>query len=36
MSEKVLELQDVAVTYDGRTVLDVPHLVVHRGGAWPA
>jgi tungstate transport system ATP-binding protein len=27
----VLELHDVAVTYDGRTVLDVPQLVVNRG-----
>jgi tungstate transport system ATP-binding protein len=31
MSESVLELHDVAVTYDGRTVLDVPHLAVRRG-----
>jgi len=31
MSESVLELQEVAVAYDGRTVLDVPHLVVRRG-----
>jgi len=28
MSEHVLEVHDVAVTYDGRTVLDVPHLAV--------
>jgi tungstate transport system ATP-binding protein len=27
----VLELQDVAVNYDGRRVLDVPHLVVRHG-----
>ena len=31
MTEAVLELHDVAVTYDGRTVLDVPHLAVRRG-----
>jgi tungstate transport system ATP-binding protein len=31
MSEVVLELHDVAVEYDGRTVLDVPHLAVRRG-----
>ena len=31
MSESVLEVHDVAVTYDGRTVLDVPHLAVRRG-----
>jgi tungstate transport system ATP-binding protein len=31
MSEKVLELHDVAVSYDGRRVLDVPHLVIRRG-----
>jgi len=31
MSEKLLELHDVAVAYDGRTVLDVPHLAVRRG-----
>ncbi len=31
MSESVLELHDVAVAYDGRTVLDVPHLSVRRG-----
>jgi tungstate transport system ATP-binding protein len=31
MNENVLELHDVAVTYDGRTVLDVPHLAVRRG-----
>ena len=31
MSENVLELHDVAVAYDGRTVLDVPQLVVRRG-----
>jgi len=29
--ESVLELHDVAVTYDGRAVLDVPHLAVRRG-----
>jgi tungstate transport system ATP-binding protein len=31
MSGSVLELHDVAVNYDGRTVLDVPHLTVRRG-----
>ncbi len=31
MNEFVLELHDVAVTYDSRTVLDVPHLAVSRG-----
>ena len=31
MNEIVLELQDVAVSYDGHTVLDVPHLAVRRG-----
>ena len=31
MNENVLELHDVAVNYDGRTVLDVPHLAVRRG-----
>ncbi|MFC1661010.1 ABC transporter ATP-binding protein [Gemmatimonadota bacterium] len=31
MSENVLELHDVAVAYDGRTVLEVPHLAVRRG-----
>jgi tungstate transport system ATP-binding protein len=31
MSGSVLELHDVAVEYDGRTVLDVPHLAVRRG-----
>jgi len=31
MSESVLELHDVAVAYDGRTVLEVPRLVVRRG-----
>jgi tungstate transport system ATP-binding protein len=31
MSESVIEVHDVAVTYDGRTVLDVPHLAVRRG-----
>jgi tungstate transport system ATP-binding protein len=28
---RVLELDDVAVKYDGRTVLDVPHLELRRG-----
>ena len=31
MNENVLELQNVVVNYDGCTVLDVPHLAVHRG-----
>jgi tungstate transport system ATP-binding protein len=31
MSDKVLVLDDVAVAYDGRTVLEVPHLSVSRG-----
>jgi tungstate transport system ATP-binding protein len=31
MNEHVLEVHDVAVTYDGGTVLDVPHLAVRRG-----
>jgi len=31
MSENVLELHDIAVAYDGRTVLDVPHLAIRRG-----
>lgn len=31
MSGGVLELRDAAVAYDGRTVLDVPHLTVRRG-----
>jgi tungstate transport system ATP-binding protein len=31
MSDRVVQLHDVAVEYDGRTVLDVPHLAVHRG-----
>ena len=31
MNENVLELHDVVVNYDGRTVLDVPHLAVRRG-----
>ena len=31
MSDIVLELRDVAVNYDGRTVLDVPDLTVRRG-----
>jgi tungstate transport system ATP-binding protein len=31
MSGRVLELRDAAVAYDGRTVLDVPHLTVRRG-----
>jgi tungstate transport system ATP-binding protein len=31
MSDIVLELDDVAVAYDGRTVLEVPHLAVSRG-----
>jgi len=31
VSQSLLEVHDVAVTYDGRTVLDVPHLVVRRG-----
>jgi tungstate transport system ATP-binding protein len=31
MSEVVLELRDVTAAYDGRTVLDVPHLALHRG-----
>jgi tungstate transport system ATP-binding protein len=31
MSEGVLELHDVAVEYDGRTVLDLPRLAVRRG-----
>ena len=31
MSENVLELFDVAVAYDGRTVLDVPQLTLRRG-----
>jgi len=30
-NDPVLELRDVAVRYDGQTVLDVPHLVVSRG-----
>ncbi len=31
MTESVLEVHDVAVAYDGRTVLDVPRLAVRRG-----
>ena len=31
MTENVLELHEVAVTYDGHTVLDVPYLAVRRG-----
>jgi tungstate transport system ATP-binding protein len=31
MSEIVLEVHDVAVSYGGRTVLDVPHLAVRKG-----
>ena len=31
MNETVLELHDVVVNYDGRTVLDIPHLAIHRG-----
>jgi tungstate transport system ATP-binding protein len=31
MNEPVLELKNVAVAYDGRAVLDVPHLAVRRG-----
>ena len=31
MSESVLELHGVAVEYDGRTVLEVPHLALRRG-----
>jgi tungstate transport system ATP-binding protein len=31
MNENVLELHDAVVTYDGRTVLEVPHLAVRRG-----
>ena len=31
MSEAVLELHDIVVEYDRRTVLDVPYLAVHRG-----
>ncbi len=31
MNENVLELHDIVVNYDGQTVLDVPHLAVHRG-----
>jgi tungstate transport system ATP-binding protein len=31
VSESVLEISDVAVAYDGRTVLDVRHLIVRRG-----
>jgi len=31
MSESVLEVHDVAVTYGDRTVLDVPHLAVRQG-----
>jgi tungstate transport system ATP-binding protein len=31
MSGGVFELRDAAVDYDGRTVLDVPHLAVRRG-----
>ena len=31
MNDNVLELQDVVVEYDGRTVLDVRHLEVRRG-----
>ena len=31
MSENVLEIHDVAVSYDGRTVLDVSHLAVRKG-----
>jgi tungstate transport system ATP-binding protein len=31
MSDSVLEVHDAAVAYDGRTVLDVPHLAVRRG-----
>jgi tungstate transport system ATP-binding protein len=31
MSEIVLELRDVVVKYDGRTVLDVPRLTVRKG-----
>lgn len=31
MSQLVLELRDVTVEYDGRTVLDVPRLALHEG-----
>ena len=31
MNGDVLELHDVIVNYDGRTVLDVPHLAVRSG-----
>jgi tungstate transport system ATP-binding protein len=31
MNENVLELHDIGVRYDGRTVLDVPHLAIRRG-----
>ena len=31
MNGNVIELHDIAVTYDGRTVLEVPHLAVRRG-----
>ncbi len=31
MSEPVLQVRDVSVAYDGRRVLDVPYLAVHRG-----
>jgi len=31
VSEIVLELQDTTVDYDGRTVLNVPHLALHKG-----
>jgi tungstate transport system ATP-binding protein len=31
MSDHLLELDEVAVAYDGRTVLEVPHLTVSRG-----
>jgi tungstate transport system ATP-binding protein len=31
VSEGVLELHDVVVEYDGRTVLEIPHLSVRRG-----
>jgi len=31
LSDNVLELQNIIVEYDGRTVLDVPHLDIRRG-----
>jgi tungstate transport system ATP-binding protein len=32
VSDNVLELHNIIVEYDGRTVLDVPHLEIRRGG----